>query len=407
MLEILKTSEKHYSQDQLSRASDGLNKVLSNKAYGFWQVPGRSEVIPDIEAQAKRLQKFPGTLFLFGVGGSSLGPQFLNDLYSTNERHVVVIDNLDPVMLARQWGKPESLKNSSFLFISKSGSTMETLVSLQKLQEHLGETDPQWFSRALVISEDKKNALTAWAQSKSVPILHTPEDVGGRFSVLTSVGMLTASYLGQKASEFHVGAKWALENRGLAETLIAESLASFQRQEWITLFWSYSSMLKNFNAWMVQLWAESLGKRVDRQGNPAPRVSTPWTAIGATDQHSLLQQVIEGTRDKFVVLLRVKSYGSQMPFETAQVFPHLHFLQGKSLGGVLEAQAIAMGRALRQEQIKVVELELQDLSARSIGALLMTWQMVVAGLGTSLGIDPFNQPGVELGKRLALEILNP
>lgn len=406
MIRILKSTHKPAAHFY-AQAARGLEEVLSDKAYGFWQVPSRTAAIPEIEKQAKRLQQWSGPLFLFGVGGSSLGPQLIGDLYQTPSRQIVVCDNLDPIMLARQWGKPESMKQASFVFISKSGSTLETLATLQKLSEFLKPVDAGWTQRTLVISEDKKNPLTDWAQASGVPVLPMPIDVGGRFSVLTSVGMLSASYLGQQVSEFHQGAQWALKQSELHQELVAQSLASFERNEWVSLFWSYSSMLRYFNSWIIQLWAESLAKKVDKKGASAPRVSTPWTAVGATDQHSLLQQVMEGARDKFVFLIQVKDLKTQMPFQDNILFPHLSFLKGQSMGQILSAEATAISGALSQVGVPLIELELQDLSARSMGAWLMTWQIVVAGLGTSLGLNPFDQPGVELGKRLALEILNP
>lgn len=395
------------SQDHLKKAEKGLKQVLSDRTFGFWQIPSRTSAVSEIQSQAQRLQKWPGPLFLFGVGGSSLGPQLINDLYNTPERQVVICDNLDPMMLSRQWGSAQSLKQASFVFVSKSGGTLETLVALQKLHDLLSPTDPRWFERSLVISEDRKNPLTDWAHERQVPVLPMPQDVGGRFSVLTSVGMLPASYLGQDIGQFLKGAAWALKNDSLNQHLVSQSIASFERGEWVTLFWSYSSLLRYFNAWMIQLWSESLAKSVDLEGKPAPRVSTPWTAVGATDQHSLLQLVMEGARDKLVFLLQVRSLRDQMPFNSNILFPQLQFLKGQSVGGILSAEGTAIGRALAQVQVPLVELEMDDLSAESMGALLMTWQIVVAGLGTSLGIDPFNQPGVELGKRLALEILNP
>lgn len=406
MIKILRATPK-VSPELYKKAESGLKEVLSDTSFGFWQVPSRTALIAEIQFQAQRLQKWKGPLFLFGVGGSSLGPQLLGDIYSTPERQLIICDNLDPMMLTRQWGSPESLRESSFVFISKSGGTIETLVALQKLHELLSPTDANWFARALVISEDKKNPLTDWSFERKVPVLPMPMDVGGRFSVLTSVGMLPASYLGQDITQFHKGANWVLKQEDLAKELVAQSLASFERGEWVTLFWSYSSLLRYFNAWMTQLWSESLAKKVDKKGAAAPRVSTPWTAVGATDQHSLLQLVMEGYKDKMVFLLQVKDLKHQMPFETNILFPQLQFLKGQTLGGILSAEGKAIGQALAQVQVPLVEIEMQDLSAESMGALLMLWQMVVAGLGASLGINPFDQPGVELGKRLALEILNP
>lgn len=390
--------KKFYDQ-----ASAGLAQVLQDQGVGFWQVPQRLAELETAQKIFQQREYQKPKMILFGVGGSSLGPQFLADLYAQSDREVLVCDNVDPVYFERILTQAGDLQECLFLFISKSGSTIETLVSLQLLHERLPRG---WEKRALVISEPKTNPLTTWAKDHQVPVIPMPVDVGGRFSILTSVGMGPIIYLQQNPARFLKGAEWALRERNLTIELIAHSLASFERQEWVTLFWSYSSMLKFFNSWMIQLWAESLAKKTTKTGAPAPRVSTPWTAVGATDQHSLLQQVMDGARDKWVVLHRVKSLSQGLPLKGDSLFPHLSFMKGKSVGQLFQAEAVAIGKALRHENINLLELELDDLSPESMGALLMTWQLVVAGLGTSLGIDPFNQPGVELGKRLALDILN-
>lgn len=379
--------------------------ILENDKLGFWQLPDRKELTQKSNEFGQALRKNGDRALLFGIGGSSLGPQFLCDLYGKYFGQVGVCDNVDPVYLEKIWQSPEQWKSGSIVITSKSGSTIETLAGVQKFHEFMKGAAPDWHKRALVISEPKKNALTEWAHAKKIPIAEFPVDVGGRFSVLTPVGMVFASFLGQKPEEFMTGAAWALKQDKMIAGLIAQSRSSFERQEWITLFWSYSSMLKGFGAWMTQLWAESLGKKVTIEGQPAPRVSTPMWATGATDQHSLLQQVMEGHRDKWVVIHKIKSLEKMGAIQGELEMPSVSMLKAKSLGRLLAAEASATAEALRSEGVSVMEVEMDDLSPTTIGALLMMWEWVVAGLGSSLRINPFDQPGVELGKRLAIKNL--
>jgi glucose-6-phosphate isomerase len=379
-------------------------KVLARHELGFIQLPDRPALREACQAQAKRLQAMSKRLFFFGIGGSSLGPQFLSDVFSKTGQ-VTIIDNPDPHFVKRSLGDSSTWSDAAFVFVSKSGTTLETLSALQYVNDELSAKDPKWLGRALVVTESKPSPLMNWAKANHVQQIEVPRDVGGRFSVLSPVGMFLAEYLGQNSKEFHAGATWAKSQDKLIAELTAQSLASWKRDEWITQFWTYSSSLKNLAAWTVQLWAESLGKAQDRQGKTPARVSSPVAALGANDQHSILQQVMEGTHDNWVVLHRVAQFGTDIKLSPTSLFPELSEIGGKSLGDILNIEARATAEALRRQGVSVLELELQDLSAKTMGAVLQTWMLVVASLGEAIDINAFDQPGVELGKRLAKGIL--
>ncbi len=389
------------SKNQALKAARG---ILDNDKLGFWQLPERSKLAQQSTEFGHMMRKNGSRALLFGIGGSALGPQLICDIFGERGQ-VGICDNVDPMYLEKLWQSPEHWKTGSIVIISKSGATIETLAAVQRFHEFMKGTAPDWHKRTLVISEPTKNPLTDWAHSRKIPIAEFPLDVGGRFSVLSPVGMVFAAFLGQKPEDFLSGAAWALKQEKMVSELIALSRSSFERQEWITLFWSYSSLLRYFGAWMTQLWAESLGKKVTTEGQPAPRVSTPMWAVGATDQHSLLQQVMEGHRDKWVVIHKIKSLEKMGQFSGDLEMPSLQMMKTKSLGRLLAAECAATSDALRSEGVSVMEIELDDLSPNTVGALLMLWEWVVAGLGSSLKINPFDQPGVELGKRLAIKNL--
>jgi glucose-6-phosphate isomerase len=177
---------------------------------------------------------------------------------------------------------------------------------------------------------------------------------------------------------------------------------SFLRNEWITQFWIYSDRLATFGAWLQQLWAESLAKSQTRQGAKAPRVSTPMACVGAVDQHSILQQVAEGERDKLILFFDIVGEKDQV---VPNLFPELKHLDGNGLQSVLEAESQATLQALSQAGVSNLRLELDGLTAASLAACFMLFELVIGTLGEGFDINAFDQPGVENGKVLAKQLL--
>jgi glucose-6-phosphate isomerase len=236
--------------------------------------------------------------------------------------------------------------------------------------------------------------------------LWIPGDVGGRFSVLTAAGMFPAGLMGLSLHQFREGAGWALEHSELATALSADILASWERGQWVSQMWTYSEGLRVFGEWWQQLWSESLGKKLTRAGLPAPRVSTPMACRGPRDQHSLVQQLIEASADKHVFVTRVNSVEESDGAFKPRLFPSLPYYGREiSLGRIMGGEAEAFERSLDEAGVSYATLKLSGLNERTLGALFMLWQMTIAQLGEYLGIDAFNQPGVESGKRHAAEIL--
>jgi len=217
--------------------------------------------------------------------------------------------------------------------------------------------------------------------------------------------MFPAAFYGLDTARLRSGAAWALEQDELVERLAAQSLASFKREEWITLFWSYADGLRDFGLWAQQLWAESLGKKSDRQGGRAPRASTPLPAVGSSDQHSILQQVVEGARDKFLWFIRVDRSERAGPALERNLFDGQALMRGKGMGRLFGAMAEATRSALEREGVPSLTLRTERLDEESLGALFMILQLTVGAIGEAMDINAFDQPGVELGKRLARRLL--
>ena len=389
----------------MKKSRAALDQIFNRKDLGFFQLPERDHLWKQVEEEAKKFRAVADEMVVVGVGGSSLGPKALADLLQKpdSEKQLHFCDNVDALAFSKLLSQIRNKSKTLWLFVSKSGSTIETLVAADLILQHYSNNGEKF--HAAVISENKKSPLTEWAKGCEIPCLEIPLDVGGRFSVLTAVGMLPMAFLGCSTSEFRIGAQAALEDKDLVSQLISHYHQSFSRQEWISFFWFYCSHYENFGRWLQQLWAESLGKATNRLGKTASRASTPMTAIGSSDQHSVFQQLMEGPKDKFMSIFRFQDVEAAGEKVHKSVFSGQNFFDGCSMGQLIAAQAQGTGRALSQQKVSTLTLMVKDQSARSLGFQMMCWQLVVSGLGELLEINAFDQPGVELGKRLAVEIL--
>lgn len=379
-----------------------LEQFKTRKDIGFGQIPQRADLWHEIDILAKRLRKNYQDLVLVGVGGSSLGVRVLKETFYLKNLHFV--DNVDDFDFENILsGLP--LEKTLFVFVSKSGTTIETLAAFEFIQIILRERSLELNRQAIVITEDKPSSLKSWAESHHVPCLDIPFDVGGRFSVLTAVGMFPAAFFGLDIEAFRRGAQAAVEDDVPVVTMMAQALQSWQNEHWIFVYWAYSNRMRYFGAWFQQLWAESLAKKITRSGAVAPRVSTPLALIGASDQHSVLQQIMEGAKDKFLVFHRFEDAERGERRLTVATFPETKDLNGKSLGHLLAAEAAATQESLAEQGLSTMTLATKVLNEEGLGYLFMFWQRVVAGLGEALDVDAFNQPGVEAGKVLAKQKL--
>jgi len=404
---VIQIVDAHHSihSDEKIRCQQALQTVLKRQDLGFFKIPDRQDLWTAADKAGQKHREISDDLVVVGVGGSSLGPKALYEIFEdpSSTKKIYFCDNVDPREFEKIWKRIRNPSRTTWAFVSKTGVTIETLIAADLIQQKYLQTKSDF--HALVISENKSNVLTDWAKLNSLECLEIPVDVGGRFSVLTAVGMFPMSFLGLPIASFQEGAKQALQNHSLVSDLMAQTLQSFQRSEWITFFWFYSSCYVSFGRWIQQLWAESLAKTQDRQGKPAPRVSTPMGGIGSSDQHSLLQQLMDGAKDKLIVFSRFSEIEKKgQPVPTSQ-FRGQEFFNGHSMGELIAAQSQGTRQALNERGVSTLTLQVDDLSPASLGYQMMTWQLVVAGLGERMDLNAFDQPGVELGKRLARQIL--
>ncbi|XGC81474.1 glucose-6-phosphate isomerase [Bdellovibrio bacteriovorus] len=398
MLEITQSGHKIDSA-VLKACEESLQTFLKRKDIGFPQLVERISLWEQSYSAGKEFNHRFKRLVIVGLGGSSLGNRVLAEVFRA--KNLFFIDNVDALEFETLIEELGDLREVGWVFISKSGTTIESLCALEFIDQIYKQEGLTVASQSLVISEPKANTLTDWAKKNSLTICEIPVDVGGRFSILSPVGMMPAAYLGLDLEKIRVGAAMALQDTKLVSETMAQVAQSFKREEWITLLWFYNSRLKNFGSWFQQLWAESLGKKVGRDGGAATRASTPMWAVGASDQHSILQQVMEGAKDKFVMFMRVEEseMGSQKLAKSQ--FKETADLEGRTMGELLKAEALATQEALAENGISTMTLKTKVLDEQTLGYMFMFWELVVAGMGEYMKIDAFDQPGVELGKRLA------
>lgn len=388
------------SDQERKSARQALDQLLARQDLGFLKLHERDALWQQAAARAEEIAAQADDLVVLGIGGSNLGLKVFAEAFrfKNTKKRIHFIDNVDSYWFHQQLEELLQKPRVHWLLVSKSGNTVETIFQANFIHERLAERGDSMFKSTTVVSEMIENPLSNWAKQNAIVHLELPRDVGGRFSVFTPVGTVGAHFLGCSLEEFREGLKAAFQNRQLLETLIGLSLKSFNNEKWLTVFWSYSNQLREFGKWTEQLWAESLAKRGTRAGGRAPRVSTPLPYVGAIDQHSVLQQIAEGARDKWIYFFRVGSAEAPGPRLKQDQFRHAIDFSGKSMGELIKAQVEATVDALHEQGVQSAGLKVEKIDERSLACLMMTMMIVVGALGEALDINAFDQPGVEAGK---------
>jgi len=389
-----------------------VSEKLQTYSKELWVKPIPFMVLPSDKFQFSEIKKLSDevmtkklkNILLLGIGGSSLGTETIfnallhpfhniSDSARNNKPRYFILDNIDPNKINSiiEIITPEK-EDTLLIAISKSGETPETISQFMIFKELLNNA----VGRIVVITDRNKGILKEIAEKEGYPVLNVPEGVGGRFSVLTPVSMFPAALMGIDIDRIMEGAgdmaahiKDRKSDENIAILLSAILYLMDKQGKNIHVMMPYCERLSGFADWFRQLEAESIGKN---KNGP-----TPLKSIGVTDQHSQLQLYIDGPKDKFITLI----YSADDDCSIADSFPYIEsidYLAGKNLRELFYAELLGTTLSITESGTPNITIMIDKINEYNLGVLFMLYEMVIANLGYLYEVNPFDQPGVELGK---------
>jgi len=359
---------------------------------------------------------------ILGIGGSALGltalrtalrPPFWNSLSPRARQglpRLWVMDNVDPAEFAALMEIIDP-RRTLFNVISKSGETAETmsqfLVALELVQECIGR---KWRDHFVVTTDARSGILRPMVDAEGLESFAVPDGVGGRFSVLSPVGLFGAAMIGINVKGLLAGAA-AMDKRcsstdfnaNIAAQGAAVQIGLYRKGKPMSVMMPYSAALKDVADWFRQLWAESLGKTLPDGTQVGP---TPIKALGVTDQHAQMQLYREGPNDKVFTILSVKDFGCKVPLPDApRSLQGTEYLRGHTMKELLKAEEAATAWALRLSKRPTTRIIVPQVTPETVGAILYMLEVQTSIAGEMLGINTYNQPGVEAGKQAAFALM--
>ena len=381
-------------------------------------------VVKELLEAAKYVRENFETFVVLGIGGSALGPiavhQALrnlryNDLPAAKRggAKLYVEDNVDPERMASLF-EVIDLEHTCFNVITKSGSTSETMSQLLLFTDALRRAvGDKWTRHVIATTDENKGNLIKIAREHGLRTFYVPDGVGGRFSELCPVGLLAAAVCGIDIEELLAGAAYMDGLCGEADIwknpaymLAALEVLAMEKGCNIGVLMPYADSLKYIADWYAQLWAESLGKNKDLDGNPVHTGQTPVKALGVTDQHSQVQLYTEGPFDKVITFLAVEEYRNRVDIPHAfDGLPDVAFLSGHTFNELIHCEQRATEYAVTKSGHMNKTITLPEVNPFTIGQLLYLFEVQTAFAGELLHINAFDQPGVEEGKNATYALL--
>ncbi|HBB02275.1 MAG: glucose-6-phosphate isomerase, glucose-6-phosphate isomerase [Candidatus Peregrinibacteria bacterium GW2011_GWF2_38_29] len=377
----------------------------SSKMYEFLHLPEDEKTTKEIQKYVKTLKY--KNIVMIGIGGSILGGKMLiESLKNEKTPRVIALDNIDPDFFTEIISKT-NLKESIFVIASKSGDTIETIANFIALKNILEKQKISWRKNAIIITENNDNFLNKIAKKEKIKCFHISKDVCGRFSVLGPMGLVPAALAKidiNKILKGAISAKNIFEktpNTHPASILAEMQFKAYTKQKKpITVIFPYSKKLSSFADWYIQLLSESIGK--NKKIGP-----TPLKAIGVTDQHSQLQLFMDGPDNKFIIFIEIENFENKIKINGESLKNStLSYLQNVEMGQLLNAEKRAIEETFNKKGRPNITLKLNKLNEENIGSLIYIFELQVALLGEIFNVNAFDQPGVELGKKLTKKYLN-
>jgi len=407
-------TEQAFTAKLLKREEQALFKAVLDEAKtgksGYYDLPvSQDDVLDEIDAYMDENKTFLDSIdsiAVIGTGGSSLGAKAINHAlrYKIPAKQLIFLESTDPLKLTLEMSKI-ALRRTLFLVISKSGTTIETISIFKYILGLTGVESPAVLSRHFLFITDEGSRLQTLGKECGVRTFAISPNVGGRFSVLSAVGLVPLALAGYDIKSLLDGARELyesfIEEQNDRHDLMKKAVfyASHAKEMPVNVLFSYSSLLSKFNEWYVQLWGESLGK-LDAAGNS--RGLTPIGLVGPVDQHSFLQLIMEGPRDKTVTFIEVKHFAGhhKIPKITLPGLESTDFVNGKRFSKLINRQCQATMESVVSRGVPTDMIVLNQLNEQSLGYLIYYFELLTSLVGIIFEINTYDQPGVEVGKRI-------
>ncbi|MDL2285488.1 glucose-6-phosphate isomerase [Desulfovibrio sp. OttesenSCG-928-F07] len=385
-----------------------LKAELEEGRLPFIDMPYRDELEKELPLVMKKMGGHFKHMLLLGIGGSALGPRALQKAFMPgqdgpchNGPWLWIADNVDAASLDA-WLRVLPPKETLVVVTSKSGGTIETMSQYFIVREWLKHSlGSEWIKNVLAVTDATQGALRQEVNEYGFASLPVPDHLGGRFSVLSAVGMVPAYFCGIDWHYLLAGAS------GVFGPVAEDPATLGAHPAWRLALWNYSLMQQGysqliffsyipswscFGSWFGQLWAESLGK--------SGKGSMPLPATGVTDQHSLQQMFLDGPKDKACIFLDSQHMPKGAQF-SANVPDKWDYLRGQHFGDVLAAETTGTLGAFAAADIPLVRINVSTPSEFNAGSLMALLELTTLFTGWLLELNPLDQPAVEYGKRLA------
>jgi glucose-6-phosphate isomerase len=402
-----------------------LEKLRASGRADYMNLPRDTGLADGICRLAEKKRREFENFVVVGIGGSSLGNRAVFEALSHPYHNLLPVeerdgprmffpDNVDPELLSSLL---ETLNPAGTLVnvITKSGSTAETMsnfaVFLGWFKKNLGSDCSE---HVIATTDSNKGALRKVAEEEGFLTFPVPGGVGGRFSVLSAVGLVSSAFAGIDIHKLLSGAdamdrrirnSRPQENPALVAATV-HTMLHRQKGKHITVLMPYAQSLRATADWFRQLWAESLGKKTAVSGEIVNAGQTPVAALGSTDQHSQIQLYVEGPNDKMITFIEVENFRTQLPIP--DLFPHekaLSYLGGRTLNELMSAELAGTRIALSNAQRPNTTIRLPAVNEETMGQLLFMLEVQTSYAGMMYGVNPYDQPGVEAGKVAAYALM--
>ena len=391
-----------------------------------WMNLGYSEeTIWYVKEFASMVENRFDNILVLGIGGSALGGLAVTEallkpywnLLTSEQRtglpRIFFLDNIDPDSINGLLNILD-LKKTLVNVITKSGSTAETMSQYMIVKNILERELEDDYRKNIVVTTDKNvGILRQLADQEGYKTFVIPDDVGGRFSVFSAVGLLPFALVGIDIDELTNGIKdmdLALKNTDIHKNIAAQNalihyLMDTKKGKNISVMMPYSSRLRYVSDWYAQLWAESLGKEFDNEGNKINVGPTPVKALGATDQHSQIQLYNEGPNNKLITFIRVDNFDTTLEIPKIFEYTGIGYLGGKTINDLINAEADSTRVALSDYSRPTITISMDRINPYNLAQLLYMYEVQTAIAGELYHINTFNQPGVEQAKNYTYALM--